>query len=45
MSRKSTEGGRLYNRKLIQVFKNCLIILKRPRKTYCMIKRLINKKQ
>lgn len=42
---KSKEGGRIYNRKIIFIYRNCMKIYhwQTGLKTYCMLKRLINK--
>lgn len=42
---KSKEGGKVFNSKTINIFLNCINMLspKTRLKTYCMIKRLINK--
>lgn len=44
-SPKSKEGGRIYNKKIIQIFINCFSIkdIHTRVKTYCLLNRLINK--
>lgn len=44
-SPKSTEGGLILNKKIIKIFFNCMKINNKSVriKTYCLLKRLINK--